>query len=465
MGQLTYKIQSLDARLKKLEKEHRGVDYLPAFHFDTNPGACFDVQHREDSELLIYGGAGTGKTTACLAKIHKLCMENPGIRVLVVRKTKADLAESVLKAFEVFVLGKGHPLLRGASRYNRRAYVYPNGSRIVLGGMDASTRVMGADYDVVYVSEATELTLEDYEFLSTRLRNNRLHFQQFLLDCNPGSPNHFLYRRSQAGALNTLKSIHRDNPKFWNDKFQVWTKEGQEYLNRFSSISGIRYKRLFLGEWTIAEGAIFEDYDPQKHIIYDNKLPVFSHYIAGMDWGHRDAGVMLVFGITREGQMILVHEVYQTKKTLDWWIGEAHNAMLIYKPKKFICDSQRPENIKAMTLKGIPAYPANKAWEYGIDIVRQALRTNKLKFWHNSLKSADSELKDYMHPYRLTEEIPGYVRKKDSDRPESGLPDHAIDAMRYAAVEVFQTKVPVKPATTTSTSMFGGEPFGVGVGA
>lgn len=461
---LSYKIQSLEARLKKLEKEHRGADSLPAFSFHTNPGACYDVQFRQDSELLIYGGAGTGKTTACLAKIHRLCMDNPGIRVLIVRKTKADLAESVLKAFEVFVLGKGHPLLKGASRYNRRAYIYPNGSRIVLGGMDASTRVMGADYDLVYVSEATEITLEDYEFLSTRLRNNRLPFQQMLLDCNPGSPNHFLYRRSQAGALNTLKSVHKDNPKFWNDKFQTWTKDGQDYLARFNNISGIRYKRLFLGEWTVAEGAIFEDYDPQRHIIYDNKLPVFKRYIGAFDWGHRDAGVMLVFGITREGQMILVHEVYQTKKTLDWWIGQAHDAMLNFKVSEFRCDSQRPENIAAMTLRGIPAFPANKAWEYGIDIVRQALRTDNLKFWHNSLKNPDPELKDYMLPYRLTEEIPGYVRKKDSDRPEPGLADHAIDAMRYACVEIFQPRMEVKPATTTSHSMFG-QGMSVGAGA
>lgn len=457
MGQLTYKIQSMEARLKRLEKEHRGIDSLPAFSFETNPGACRELQYREDSELLIYGGAGTGKTTACCAKIHQLCLENPGIRVLIVRKTKADLAESVLKAFEVFVLGKGHPLLRGASRYNRRAYVYPNGSRIVLGGMDASTRVMGSDYDVVYISEATELTSEDYEFLSTRLRNGKLHFQMLLSDCNPGSPNHFLYKRVQSGNLNVLKSVHEDNPRFYNAKYQEWTKPGLEYIERFKAISGVRYKRLRLGEWTVAEGAIYEEYDPQVHILYD-RLPVFKQYISAMDFGHRNAGVLLTFGVTKEDELILVDEVYQTGKTFEWWVGECVNAKLKYNMMKVLCDPSRPENIQALKQKGIPAFGANNKLMFGIDLVQQRFRTGKLKFWHNSLKEPDLTLKDYMMPYRLTEEIPGYVWQKSKEVPEP-TPDHALDCLRYVSAELGKVKSNALPATSTSIAQFETENF------
>lgn len=455
MGQLTYKIQSLDARLKRLEKENRGIESLPAFHFNSNPGACQELFYREDAELLIYGGAGTGKTTACMAKIHKLCMEYPNIRVLVVRKTKADLAETVLKAFEVFVLGKGHPLLQGASRYNRRSYIYPNGSRIVLGGMDTGSRVMGADYDIVYVSEATELTLEDYEFLSTRLRNNRLPFQQLLTDCNPGSPSHFLYKRFQQGELKPLKSIHEDNPKFFNWKFQEWTKEGTEYLNRFKNISGVRYERLRKGEWTVAEGAIYPEFEENRHILR-GPVPTFRSYISGIDWGWsaHGAGVLLTFGITKDDALILVDEVYQTGRTLDWWIAEAMTVKMKYNPEKFVCDPSAPANIQAMKYKGLNVMAGNNKWEFGVDLIRRRLRDMTLKFHYNSVKHPDLSLKENMRPWRLTEEITGYVLEKDRERPEPGLSDHALDAMRYVVAYHDRLKNPTLPATSTSLAQF-----------
>jgi len=39
-----------------------------------------------------------------------------------------------------------------------QSYTYPNGSTIVLGGLDKESRIMSTQYDVIYVQEAIELT-------------------------------------------------------------------------------------------------------------------------------------------------------------------------------------------------------------------------------------------------------------------------------------------------------------------
>jgi phage terminase large subunit len=450
MSQLTYKIQSMDARLKKLEKELAGVESLPPFHYNVNPGVLQDMMHAQDSELLVYGGAGTGKTSACMAKIHRLCMEYPGIRCLVARKVKADVAETALKAYEELVLGSGHPLLKGASRFNRRFYAYPNGSKIIVGGMDASSRVMGTDYDLVYVTEANELHLEDWERLTTRLRNNRMPFQQMLADTNPSSPSHFLFKRMQAGNIKYLKSNIEDNPAYFNYKKGEFTKEGIAYLKRFENVTGVRYKQLRLGEWIMAEGAVFEDYDAQRHIIYEPRLPAFRYYIASVDFGYAPgAGVLLVFGVTKDDTMILVHEVYQTRRDILWWLGEFTAAQLKYKPVKFMCDPSGLSNIQLMRSKGIPAFSANNKTNFGFDLIRHRLRTDNLKFWHKSIQNPDANLKDYMQPWRLTEELPGLVYEKGKEVVQNGLPDHATDALRYAVAEVDKTRSTLPVGSST----------------
>ena len=43
----------------------------------------------KDSEVLLAGPAGTGKSRAALEKLHLLALKYPGLRGLMVRKTRA----------------------------------------------------------------------------------------------------------------------------------------------------------------------------------------------------------------------------------------------------------------------------------------------------------------------------------------------------------------------------------------
>src|SRR5205823_1080549 len=114
---------------------------------------------------LLSGPAGTGKSVACLQKLHLVAEAVPNARLLLLRKTRASLTESALVSFERFVLPEGHPARSGARRAMRQAYNYPKGGVIVVGGLDKPDKIMSTEYDLIYVQESIELDENGWEAL------------------------------------------------------------------------------------------------------------------------------------------------------------------------------------------------------------------------------------------------------------------------------------------------------------
>ena len=111
-------------------------------------GGAAELFQCEALEVLYEAGAGTGKTFACLQKANHYARSYPGSRILFTRKTRKSMNESVLPQWEDDVLWPGHPAIVGtASKEHRDYYLYPNGSRVVLGGLDNVDRIMSAQYD------------------------------------------------------------------------------------------------------------------------------------------------------------------------------------------------------------------------------------------------------------------------------------------------------------------------------
>ena len=221
-------------------------------------------------ELVLSGPAGTGKSRACLEKLHLALEEWPDCRALLVRKTRTSLTETGLVTFEQHVLPLQHAARTPVQRRNRQSYDYPNGSHLVVAGLDNPQRIMSTEYDLIYVQEATELTENDWEMLLTRLRNGKMPYQQLLADCNPDTPTHWLKRRAENGLLQMLESRHEDNPRLWNPQIADWTEVGRAYLQKLDRLTGARHHRLRLGRWVGAEGVVYEGWDRALHLLHRN---------------------------------------------------------------------------------------------------------------------------------------------------------------------------------------------------
>lgn len=144
-------------------------------------GANREIFRCRDCEALLAGPAGTGKSRAALEKLHLCALKYPGMRGLMVRKTRASLTQTGLVTFQEKVL---HELDNVEWRTQEQEFRYSNGSRIVVAGLDKPSKVMSSEYDIAYVQEATELTENDWESITTRLRNGMVPYQQIMADCN-----------------------------------------------------------------------------------------------------------------------------------------------------------------------------------------------------------------------------------------------------------------------------------------
>jgi phage terminase large subunit len=130
----------------------------------------------------------------------------------------------------------------------RQSYNYPNGSNIVVGGLDDSQRVMSTEYDMIYVMEAIETTENDWENLTTRLRNGVMPYQQIIADTNPDSPTHWLkVQRANKGLTRMIECRHEDNPVLYDRAKGEWTKAGLVYIDTLDRLTGPRKDRLRLG--------------------------------------------------------------------------------------------------------------------------------------------------------------------------------------------------------------------------
>lgn len=412
-------------------------------------GGCLELFNAADPEVTISGPAGTGKTRAAMEKLHYLCRKHPRLRVLVVRKIRADLAESALQIYEDFVLDDPwrRILVGDRDRIHRRRYQYPNGSQINIGGMDKATRVLSTEYDIIYIPELIELTLEDYEVLLSRSRAENLPFNQVIGDTNPDVPTHWILQRVQAGSIRLIENDHTDNPRLWDRIRGEWTELGTRYvLGILDRLTGVRKERFRMGKWVMAEGAVYAEYDAPVHLVDTVPFDI-RFYIAGVDWGYVHPGVIEIYAVGNDGQMCMVHEVYQTGRQIDWWCDKARTLQERYKVRTWWCDPAEPAYIDRFNaIPGVHAMKANNDIKPGLDAVRARLLVGetgkpRISFLRGALESRDMTREAAKKPCCLIDEIVGYVYPKGSAtrgyraQHIAELPvkedDHSMDTMRY----------------------------------
>src|SRR5438067_1097682 len=108
-------------------------------------------------ETVIKGGARTGKSLAMLHRANAILCNFAGTRALLVRKTRTSLTEAALVTYETQVIPRNlavYPDCQAQQRKIRQVYEYPNGSVMVVAGMDTPERILSTEYDLILVQQA-----------------------------------------------------------------------------------------------------------------------------------------------------------------------------------------------------------------------------------------------------------------------------------------------------------------------
>lgn len=415
--------------------EHR---YQPA-------GSAAELFGCRDPEVLLSGPAGTGKSRACLEKLHAMCLLNEGMRGVILRKTAVSLGSTALVTYREHVakeaIASGEVRWFGGSAQEAASYRYANGSVIVVGGMDKATRIMSSEYDVAYVQEAIELSEDDWEAITTRLRNGVVSFQQIMADTNPDAPHHWLIQRCERGATTLLHSTHEDNPRLHDRERGEWTPEGESYLARLDALTGVRHDRLRLGKWVAAEGLVYETFNPAIHLYKPmGEPPKTWDRIWSVDFGFTNPFVWQAWAIDPDGRMYLYREIYRTQTLVEDHAKAIRKAVLERepRPREVVCDHDAEGRATLERELGITTTAAHKSVLEGIEAVASRLKAAgdgkpRLYLCRDAVTSRDQALVDAKRPASTIDEVAEYVwddkAKKEQPRKEN---DHGMDAMRYA---------------------------------
>lgn len=409
-------------------------------------GAAKTLFADRSAELLIEGPAGTGKTFACLFKLHAQAMKYAGMRGLILRKTQVSLTASALVTYTTRVLGADPRAFGvtffGGSKIRPAQFVYPNGSTIVIGGLDKASKVMSTEYDVIYVNEATELSLEEWELIGSRLRAGNMAYTQLLADANPGPPSHWLNQRCESGLTMRLLSRHRDNPILWDSAIDAWTDAGERYVvDRLGKLTGVRRLRLVEGIWAAAEGMIYEEFDPAIHVVDRFPIPAEWPRYWVIDFGYVHPFVWQWWALDPDGRAYCYREIYRTERLVVDHVADGLAASGDEPgPRVVITDHDAEDRATFERAARRKTTPAVKNVSAGIQLVANRLRPAgdgrpRLFYLRDSVLARDRSLVEQGLPTSTIEEYASYIWDTRSGRRKGEEPvkehDHGMDTTRY----------------------------------
>ena len=241
---------------------------------------------------LFYGGGGSGKSFLIFYIIILRAMMAPQSRHLIVRRALNSCRNTLFHKTAREVINSAWPGLLATDQIqiseSESTIRLSNGSFIRFDGLDDEermTKVLGDEYNTIWLNECNELTYSKVSLLEGRLRykafwDERLKggrrialTNKFFFDCNPIGFDAWEYRAFKK-HLNPIDGDALGNPERWiahklNPHANL-NQLGEGYIeNMAATMSRADRTRFIEGEWSDRNGeGVFN-----QAIISENRLP------------------------------------------------------------------------------------------------------------------------------------------------------------------------------------------------
>lgn len=277
------------------------------------------------------------------------------------------------------------------------------------------SKLQGSGLAYCYGDEITTWSEPVFQMLKSRLDKPGACFDG---TCNPDNPNHWFKSFLDSDAdIYSMKFVIDDNP-FLEPEFVQALK--REYAGT------VYYDRYILGLWALAQGRIYDMFDPQVHTADDENRPYTAWYIS-MDYGTQNPTAMLLWGKC-DGVWYMVDEYYYSgrdnkrQKTDEQYYADLVKFAGDRYIKSVIVDPAAASMIACIQHhKQYRVEGAKNDVINGIRDTATAIVTGKIRICKKCKHTLD--------------EIYGYVwddkaAQRGEDKPLKEN-DHAMDAMRY----------------------------------
>lgn len=373
---------------------------------------------------VVKGGRGSKKSTTTALNIVSRMMEHPKANTLVIRKVFKDHKDSTYTQLKWAIRQLQVTHLWDCKLSPLEIIYKPTGQKILFRGLDDPMSVTSITVDVghlcwAWFEEAFQvLNEDDFNKIDMSIRGDTGGlFKQITLTFNPWSDKHWLKKRffdsdnPSVLALTTNYLCNEFLDKSDIDLFE-WMRKHQPR----------RYKIEGLGEWGIAEGAIFESWKESHFDIQEiaKREGVVSAF--GLDWGYsNDPTALSCALVDKKNKEIFLFDEHYQKAMLNDEIAEMIKNKG-YAKELIIGDSSEPKSIAELRRYGIRKL---KPAEKGKDSVMSGIQFLQ-------------QFQIYVHPScsNFAIELSNYVWETNKEGKMINRPiddyNHLIDALRYS---------------------------------
>jgi hypothetical protein len=259
------------------------------------------------TEILFGGAAGGGKSHVLRILSVLWAYAFPGLQIYLFRRVSDDLVKNHVEGpsgyraiLAPWVDSGGVEIVEGEVRFKF------NASRIFLCHVhDPNDRFkyQGAEIHVLLMDELTHFPDEVYRFLRSRVRMTglempaevRARFPRIVCASNPGNVGHAWVKRAwidpvapetiwrapddEGGMLRQfIPARLKDNPTL--------TETDPTYLQRLRGLgSAALVKAMEEGDWSVVEGAYFDCWRTDRHVVRPFAIPDHWTRFRSFDWG------------------------------------------------------------------------------------------------------------------------------------------------------------------------------------
>lgn len=399
---------------------------LPAL----SPKQIQSIAECRHSRIAAWSGAvRSGKTIASLIAFILAIKDAPHSGLIIVAgRTLQTIERNLIEPLQ-------DPALFGAAAREVQ-HTRGSGTAIILGrtvhligANDARSegKLRGLTACLALVDEAT---LVPEAFFTQLLARLSVAGARLLLTTNPDGPSHWLRKKFLLRAAE-LDLAH------WHFTLDDNHSLSADYVKAIKAeFVGLWRKRMVEGLWVQAEGAVFDMFDEEEHVV--DELPRIQKWIStGVDYGSRNPTAVIVCGLGVDGRLYLTHEwrhdpAIAHRQLTDAALSREIRAWMADLPLQgglrglqtdWTCVDPSAASLRLQLFEdGITPALADNSVLDGIRLMASLLATDRLKI-HRSCKG-------------LLEELPGYswdddAAEKGEDKPIK-VDDHSIDAARYS---------------------------------
>jgi PBSX family phage terminase large subunit len=261
------------------------------------------IKYSTEGLNLARGSIGSGKTTALVIRFIGFLINEalPGKDILITARTKDLIEKNLFGPMREVAEENG---MLAAFDFRTNPYRMKFGPKKIecfcAGANDdrAEERIRGMN---VQCWLGNEVTLYPENFYNQCISRLRVGKKLGLLDCNPDSTVHYIYRKwVLPGRVQEFKFNIVDNPYV-----------DQEYRDRVAAqYTGIYYRRFIEGEWGGAEEKMVvpEYFSCRDDIYQDWPMPAEYIPVMAMDVGWRDFTFLLFGYYDFKNDMIVIDD-------------------------------------------------------------------------------------------------------------------------------------------------------------